>query len=64
MPSDATKFPYKDTPRIEEASKVAGQKTFKNAKPISSEWLTKKKPVNQQIDEFYHGKSRSMTEEQ
>jgi hypothetical protein len=54
MPSNETRYPYKDTAKIEEASIPTGQKTFKNAKPISSQWLTKKNPVQQMTNPEYH----------
>jgi hypothetical protein len=54
MLSNETVFPYKDTPKIEEATMLRGQKTFKNAKHISSEWLRKKNPVQQMTDPEYH----------
>ena len=56
MPSKETKMPHKDSPKIDMVSKetLAKQKTFKNAKMTNSEWLTKKNPVRQEINEFYH----------
>ena len=50
------KYPHKDTPKIDEVTKgtLDRMKTFKGAKFTNSEWLTKKSPVRQEINEFYH----------
>jgi hypothetical protein len=56
MPSNETCFPHKDSSSIDMVSKetLDKQKTFKNAKMTNSEWLTKKHPVREEINEFYH----------
>jgi hypothetical protein len=55
MPSDYC-YPHKDTPKIDMVSKetLAKQKSFKGAKMINSEWLTKKNPVRQETNPEYH----------
>lgn len=50
------KYKDKDKDKIDSVTKfqMADLKGFKGAKGTETEWLTKKKPVNQMIDPEYH----------
>lgn len=56
MPSNETRYPHKDSHKIDMVSKetLAKQHTFKNAKMTNSEWLMKKNPVRQATNPDYH----------
>ena len=50
------KYKDKDRDAIDTVSKfmLADMKSFKGAKDVSTEWLTKKNPVNQMTNAEYH----------
>lgn len=49
-------YPHKDSSKIDMVTKetLASMKSFKGAKDVSSEWLTKQNPVRQATDAEYH----------
>ena len=56
MPSNYKCFPHKDSPSIDKIvdEQLAKLKGFKGGKNPSSQWLTKKAPVNQATNPEYH----------